>query len=59
MSEFNRMTIVAAAEVIADFNSHSDMEVLEVQWGITGQCNGSSKAARVASLANIAIQEQI
>ena len=59
MSEFNRMTIVAAAEVIADFNSHSDMEVLEVQWGITGQCNGSSKAAHVASLANIAIQEQI
>ncbi len=59
MSEFNRMTVVAAAEVIADFNSHSDMEVLEVQWGITGQCNGSSKAARVASLANIAIQEQI
>ena len=58
MSEFNRMTVVAAAEVIADFNSHSDMEVLEVQWGITGQCNGSSKAARVASLANIAIQEQ-
>ena len=59
MSEFNRMTIVAAAEVIADFNSHSDMEVREVEWGITGQCNGSSKAARVASLANIAIQEQI
>ena len=59
MSEFNQITIVAAAEVIADFNSHSDMEVLEVQWGITGQCNGSSKAARVASLANIAIQEQI
>ena len=58
MSEFNQMTIVAAAVVIADFNSHSDMEVLEVQWGITGQCNGSSKAARVAS-ANIAIQEQI
>ena len=57
MSEFNRMTIVAAADVIGDFNSHSDMEVLEVQWGITGQCNGSSKAARVASLGNIAIQE--
>ena len=59
MSEFNPMTTVAAAEVIADFNSHSDMEVLEAQWGITGQCNGSSKPARVASLANIAIQEQI
>ena len=59
MSEFNQMTIVAAAEVIADFKSHSDMEVLEVQWGITGRCNGSSKPASVASLANIAIEEQI
>ncbi len=57
MSEFNRMTVVAAAEVIADFKSHSDMEVLEVQWGITEKCNGSSKSARVASWAEIATNE--
>ena len=57
MSKFNRMTIVAAAEVVADFNSHSDMEVLEVQWDIVGRCNGSSKSARISSLARIAIDD--
>jgi hypothetical protein len=59
MSEFNNMTIVAAAEIISEFNSHSDMEVLEVQWGITEKCNSSSKSARVASWAKIATTESI
>jgi hypothetical protein len=59
MSVFNRMTIVAATEVIAEFNSHSDMEVLEVQWGIAGRCRGSSKPARIADLARIAADELI
>jgi len=59
MSEFNRMTIVAAAEVIARFNSHADMEVLEVQWGIDGRCSGNSKSSRIASLAKLAIQEEL
>jgi len=59
MKQFNRMTVVAAAEVISDFKSHSDMEVLEVQWGIAGRCSASSKSARVASLARIAIDEGI
>ena len=59
MSEFNRMTIVAAAEVIAAIQSHSDMDVLEVQWGIAGRCSGSSKSARVADLAQIACEEEI
>ena len=59
MSEFNRMTIVAAAEVISDFRSHSDMEVLEVQWGIVGRCSSSSKSARVADWAGIANEEGI
>ena len=49
MTEFNNMTIVAAVEVIAEFKSHGDMSVMEVQWGIVG--NSSSKAARVASWA--------
>ena len=57
--QFNRMTIVAAAEVISDFKSHSDMDVLEVQWGIAGRCSASSKPARVASLSKIAIEEDI
>ncbi|MEO1200358.1 MAG: hypothetical protein AAFX39_14185 [Pseudomonadota bacterium] len=59
MSAFNRMTVVAAAEVVSEFKSHSDMEVLEVQWGISGRCAGSSKSARVADLARIVAEEQI
>ncbi|MBB6146836.1 hypothetical protein HNQ77_004817 [Silvibacterium bohemicum] len=49
MTEFNNMTLVAAVEVIAEFKSHGDMSVLEVQWGFAG--NSTSKAARVASWA--------
>jgi hypothetical protein len=59
MSDFNRMTIVAAAEVISTFYSHADMEVLEVQWGFDGRCNASSKSARVASWARIACDEEL
>ncbi|WP_096701048.1 hypothetical protein [Magnetospirillum sp. 15-1] len=57
MSGFNRMTVVAAAEVVADFKSHDDMGVFEVQWGIQGRCASSSKSARVADWARIAIEE--
>lgn len=59
MSDFNRMTIVAAAELISTFYSHADMEVLEVQWGISGRCSASSKSARVASWAKIACDEDL
>ena len=59
MSEFNRMTVIAAAEVVSSFWSHSDMEVLEVQWGIAGRCRASSKSARVADWARIACEEEI
>lgn len=54
MNEFNRMTIVAAAEVVGGFKSHSDMEILEVQWNIQDAVSDSSKPARVASWARIA-----
>lgn len=59
MSDFNRMTVVAAAEVISSCHSHSDMEVLEVQWGIAGRCSDASKSARVADLARIAYEKEI
>lgn len=59
MSEFNRMTIVSATQVVAEFNSHSDMEVLEVEWGIDGRCSASSKSARVASWAKLACDEEL
>ena len=59
MSNFNRMTIVAAAEVVSGFSSHSDMEILEVQWGINGRYGGASKSARVAGMARMAIEEEV
>jgi len=58
MSDFNRMTIVAAVEVVSAFHSHSDMQVLETQWGIDERCNASSKSARVASWAKLACDEE-
>ena len=55
MNEFNRMTIVAATEVIADFKGHSDMGVLEVQWNLDQHgISSSSKPARVRDWAQIA-----
>lgn len=59
MSDFNRMTIVAAAEVVSNWHSHADMEVLEVQWGIDGRCSASSKSARAASWARMACDEDL
>lgn len=59
MSEFNRMTVVAAAKVVSAFCSHSDMAVLEVEWGIAGRIGTVNKSTRVAGLAKIAIDEEV
>jgi len=59
MTTFNRMTVVAACEVVSDGNTHNDMEVLEAQWGISGRCSASSKSGRVAALARIAIDDDL
>ncbi|MDE0127978.1 MAG: hypothetical protein OXQ86_00230 [Gammaproteobacteria bacterium] len=59
MTEFNSMTIVAAAEVVSHFMSHSEMKVMEVQWRISGRCSSTSKSARVADWAQIACEEEI
>lgn len=56
MPEFNRMTIVAAAEVIADSHSHSDIDVIEIEWNLSRR-GGGSKSARTANLANGALEE--
>lgn len=48
--------MVAAAEVISDSYSHSDIDVLEVQWGIEDRGGGGSKSARVVSLSKAAIE---
>ena len=57
MPEFNRMTIVAATEVVFAFNSHNDIEPHLVQWDLSERCNASSKTGRAAALAKIAIEE--
>ncbi len=57
MLDFNRMTIVAATEVVFTYNSHNDIEPHLVQWDLSGRCNASSKTGRAAALAKIAIEE--
>ncbi|MAG65289.1 MAG: hypothetical protein CMK74_05375 [Pseudomonadales bacterium] len=59
MSDFNRMTIVAAAEVIAFFKSHSDMEVMEIQWNIDRKVYTSNKSSRIGSWVKLACEEDI
>lgn len=54
MTTFNRLTIVAAAEVIASFNANNDMNVLEVQWDIERHISATSKSARIASWSRVA-----
>jgi hypothetical protein len=53
------MTVVAACELVGQCYSHNDMELLEVEWGISGRCNASSKSGRVALLARIAFEEDV
>jgi hypothetical protein len=59
VTQFNRMTIVAAAEILIGFKSHADMSLLEVQWDIAGRCSTTSKTARAGDLARITIEEPI
>ena len=61
VSEFNRMTVGSAAEVISEFKTHSDMGLMEVRWGISGRISESdklSKIARATSWATIALDEE-
>ncbi|CUK00976.1 hypothetical protein PH7735_02396 [Shimia thalassica] len=56
MNEFNRLTIVAAVEVVAASHSNDDMKVLEVQWDLEQYgVATTSKNARVSSWAKIAL----
>lgn len=55
--EFNNMTIMAALEVIESYNSHPKLEALEIEWQIHGRCSTASKAAHIADLAKITINE--
>ena len=57
MTSFNSMTVMAALQVIEKFYSHSDLESLEVEWGIHNKCRTSSKSAHIADLGKIAVDE--
>lgn len=59
MNAFNRMTIVAACELVGEDNTHADMERLEAQWGISGRCEASGKSGRIAALARIALDDDL
>ena len=59
MNDFNRMTIVAAAKLISVHYTHGEMSNMEIEWGINGRCNSSSKSKRAACLAAIACDEKI
>lgn len=59
MSEFNNMTITSACSILVSYNTHSEMSLLEVEWGIDGRVSRSSKPQRAADLAAIAIREDI
>ena len=57
MNEFCRMTLIGALEVVASFNSDAEMDVLSIQWGVDGQFEATSTAARIAGIARIALDE--
>ena len=59
MSEFNPMTIAAAAEVIGRSMTGGDMEILEAQWAIAGECKGPGKSSRIAHWARLAAQDDM
>lgn len=57
LNQFNRLTVVAAAEVIGKFHSHDDMKVIELQWDIEQYVGiQASKSGRVAAWAKVATQ---
>jgi hypothetical protein len=59
MIYFNRLTIVSACSVLGEFLSHSDLELLETEWGISGRFDTSSKPSRAAGLANVILSEDV
>ncbi|MDE8601597.1 hypothetical protein M3I01_001470 [Marinomonas sp. RSW2] len=59
MTEFNRMTLVAASQVVAAYQSHNEMELHEVQWGIDHLVSTNSKDARAVSWSKLAIERNL
>lgn len=59
MSEFSRVTVVGALEVIASFNTDTEMDVLNFQWGIDERIDATNKATRILGVAKIAMDEAL
>jgi hypothetical protein len=57
MSEFNRMTIVAAAELIEKMHTQAQFTSLATEWGVVDRCGGGSVLSKINSIAEIAVGE--
>ena len=59
MTEFNRMTIVAASKIIAEKYNKNALVQLFMQWGVEYRCDSDAKAAHTNAVSKIAIDEDI
>ncbi|WP_170760733.1 hypothetical protein [Ruegeria lacuscaerulensis] len=57
MSEFNRMTVVAAAEIIEGMKTQAAFTSLALQWGVEDRCRSGSVQSKVNAMAHVAINE--
>ena len=57
MSEFNRMTVVAAAEIIEGMKTQAAFTSLALQWGVDDICGSGSVQAKANAMAQVAINE--
>lgn len=57
MTKFNRMTIVAAAEIIEQTHSQNQFTTLATQWGVEELCDTGALVARTNALSKTAIED--
>ena len=58
MSEFNRMTVAASAEVIEGMKTQAAFTSLALQWGVENRCGTGSVHSKVNAMAHVAINEE-
>lgn len=57
MSEFNRMTVVAAAEIIEGMKTQAAFTALALQWGVEERCGTGSVQSKANAMARVAINQ--
>lgn len=57
MTEFNHMTIVAAAQLIEKMHTQAEFTLLATEWAVANLCGSGSVLAKVSAVAQIAIDE--